>query len=62
MGSARYLCFSLLCGLATGGTHHVADPSSTAIDSPSGAYAGIGFAIPVDEVNRVVSQLIRDAR
>jgi S1-C subfamily serine protease len=32
---------------------------NTAIFSPSGAYAGIGFAIPVDEVNRVVTQLIK---
>lgn len=32
---------------------------NTAIYSPSGAYAGIGFALPVDEVNRVVPQLIR---
>ncbi|MDB5306545.1 MAG: 2-alkenal reductase [Gemmataceae bacterium] len=32
---------------------------NTAIYSPSGAFAGIGFAIPVDEVNRVVPQLIR---
>jgi len=31
---------------------------NTAIYSPSGAYAGIGFAVPVDEVNRVVPQLI----
>jgi S1-C subfamily serine protease len=31
---------------------------NTAILSPSGAFAGIGFAIPVDEVNRVVPQLI----
>lgn len=31
---------------------------NTAIYSPSGANAGIGFAIPVDLVNRVVSQLI----
>jgi S1-C subfamily serine protease len=31
---------------------------NTAILSPSGASAGIGFAIPVDEVNRVVPQLI----
>jgi len=31
---------------------------TTAIYSPSGAFAGIGFAIPVDEVNRVVPQLI----
>jgi S1-C subfamily serine protease len=35
---------------------------NTAIFSPSGAYAGIGFAIPVDEVNRVVPQLIRDGK
>lgn len=32
---------------------------NTAIYSPSGAYAGLGFAIPVDTVNRVVPQLIR---
>jgi S1-C subfamily serine protease len=32
---------------------------NTAIVSPSGASAGIGFAIPVDEVNRVVTTLIR---
>ncbi len=32
---------------------------NTAIYSPSGASAGIGFAIPVDEVNRVVTRLIR---
>jgi S1-C subfamily serine protease len=32
---------------------------NTAIFSPSGAYAGIGFAVPVDTVNRVVPQLIR---
>lgn len=31
---------------------------NTAIYSPSGSYAGIGFAIPVDEVNRVVPQLL----
>ncbi len=31
---------------------------NTAIYSPSGAYAGIGFAIPVDTVNRVIPQLI----
>jgi S1-C subfamily serine protease len=35
---------------------------NTAISSPSGASAGIGFAIPVDEVNRVVPQLIRDGK
>jgi len=33
---------------------------NTAIYSPSGASAGIGFAIPVDEVNRTVPRLIRD--
>jgi S1-C subfamily serine protease len=31
---------------------------NTAIYSPSGAYAGIGFAVPVDLVNRVVPDLI----
>lgn len=31
---------------------------NTAIYSPSGTYAGIGFAVPVDTVNRVVPQLI----
>ncbi|NVO05608.1 MAG: PDZ domain-containing protein, partial [Rhodoferax sp.] len=31
----------------------------TAIYSPSGTSAGIGFAVPVDTVNRVVPQLIR---
>ncbi len=35
---------------------------NTAIFSPSGANAGIGFAIPVDVVNRVVPELIRDGR
>jgi len=35
---------------------------NAAIYSPSGAYAGIGFAIPVDEVNRVVPQLIRHGK
>jgi S1-C subfamily serine protease len=35
---------------------------NTAIFSPSGAYAGIGFAIPVDEVNRVVPQLIKHGK
>ena len=32
---------------------------NTAIYSPSGTSAGIGFAVPVDTVNRVVPQLIR---
>ena len=31
---------------------------NTAIFSPSGTYAGIGFAVPVDTVNRVVPHLI----
>jgi S1-C subfamily serine protease len=31
---------------------------NTAIYSPSGAYAGIGFAVPVDTVNRIVPQLV----
>ena len=31
---------------------------NTAILSPSGAYAGVGFAVPVDTVSRVVPQLI----
>jgi S1-C subfamily serine protease len=35
---------------------------NTAIYSPSGAYAGIGFAVPVDTVNRVVPQLIAQGR
>jgi S1-C subfamily serine protease len=35
---------------------------TTAIFSPSGASAGIGFAVPVDTVNRVVPQVIRDGR
>ncbi len=35
---------------------------NVAIYSPSGASAGIGFAIPVDKVNRVVPNLIRNGR
>jgi S1-C subfamily serine protease len=35
---------------------------NTAIYSPSGAYAGIGFAVPVDEVNKVIPELIRHGR
>ncbi|MEJ1158726.1 S1C family serine protease [Prosthecomicrobium sp. N25] len=35
---------------------------NTAIFSPSGASAGIGFAIPVDTVNRIVPELIRTGR
>jgi S1-C subfamily serine protease len=33
--------------------------ANSSILSPSGAFAGIGFAIPADEVNRIVTQLIR---
>ena len=32
---------------------------NTAIKSPSGAYAGVGFAVPVDTVNRIVPQILR---
>ena len=32
---------------------------NTAIYSPSGAYAGVGFAVPVDTVRQIVPQLIR---
>lgn len=35
---------------------------NTAIYSPSGTSAGIGFAVPVDTVNRVVPQLIAGGR
>lgn len=35
---------------------------NVAIYSPSGASAGIGFAIPVDTVNRVVPQLVKNGR
>lgn len=35
---------------------------NTSIYSPSGASAGIGFAVPVDTVNRVVPELIRTGR
>jgi 2-alkenal reductase len=35
---------------------------NTAIYSPSGANAGIGFAIPVDVVNRIVPELIKTGR
>jgi S1-C subfamily serine protease len=35
---------------------------NTAIYSPSGASAGIGFAVPVDTVNRVVPRLIAQGR
>src|SRR5512147_357249 len=32
---------------------------NTQIVSPSGAYAGIGFAVPVDTVNRIVPELVK---
>ena len=35
---------------------------NTAIYSPSGANAGIGFAVPVDTVNRVVPELVAKGR
>jgi len=35
---------------------------TTAIYSPSGAYAGLGFAVPIDTVARVVPQLIESGR
>jgi len=35
---------------------------TTAIFSPSGAYAGVGFAVPADTVNRVVPRLIATGR
>jgi S1-C subfamily serine protease len=35
---------------------------NTAIYSPSGAYAGIGFAVPVDTVNSVVPEIIEHGK
>ena len=35
---------------------------NTAIFSPSGASAGVGFAVPADTINRVVPQLIRTGK
>jgi S1-C subfamily serine protease len=35
---------------------------NTAILSPSKAFAGIGFAVPVDDINRVVPQLIKHGK
>ena len=35
---------------------------TTAIYSPSGAYAGIGFAVPVDTINRVVPPIISSGK
>ncbi|MFN4895914.1 MAG: S1C family serine protease [Pseudomonadota bacterium] len=35
---------------------------NTAIVSPSGAYSGIGFAVPVDTINRIVPQLLKGGK
>jgi S1-C subfamily serine protease len=35
---------------------------NTQIVSPSGAFAGVGFAVPVDTVSRIVPQLIRHGK
>jgi len=35
---------------------------NSAILSPSGAFAGVGFAFPVDKVNRIVTELIRHGK
>ena len=35
---------------------------NTAILAPSGTFAGVGFAVPVDTVNRIVPELIRTGR
>jgi 2-alkenal reductase len=35
---------------------------NTAILAPTGAFTGVGFAIPVDTVNRIVPAIIRDRR
>ena len=35
---------------------------NTAIIAPSGSFAGVGFAVPVDIVNRIVPQLIANGR
>ena len=35
---------------------------NTMIVSPSGAFSGIGFAVPVDTINRIVPQLIKHGR
>uniref|UniRef100_A0A7S2RPT8 PDZ domain-containing protein n=1 Tax=Rhizochromulina marina TaxID=1034831 RepID=A0A7S2RPT8_9STRA len=47
------------------GAHHIQGRLigvNTAIVSPSGSFAGIGFAIPVDTVSRIVTQLVRYGR
>jgi S1-C subfamily serine protease len=35
---------------------------NTAIVSPSGAYSGIGFAVPVDTINRIVPQIVKTGK
>ncbi|HWC50725.1 MAG TPA: trypsin-like peptidase domain-containing protein [Nitrospira sp.] len=35
---------------------------NTQIISPSGAYAGVGFAVPVDTVNRIIPELIKHGK
>ena len=35
---------------------------NTAIISPSGTYSGVGFAVPVDTVNRIVTKLINHGK
>jgi 2-alkenal reductase len=35
---------------------------NTAILAPTGSFTGVGFAIPVDTVNRIVPELIREGR
>lgn len=35
---------------------------NTAIFSPSGAYAGIGFAVPIDTINRMVPELLEHGK
>lgn len=35
---------------------------NTAIIAPSGTFAGVGFSVPVDTVNRIVPEIIRNGR
>src|SRR5690606_19511617 len=35
---------------------------NTAIIAPTGTFAGVGFAVPVDTVNRIVPELIKTGR
>jgi 2-alkenal reductase len=35
---------------------------NTAIIAPTGTFAGVGFSVPVDTVNRLVAQIIKDGR